>query len=441
MTRQHGTALGPLAGAFWMILATVPLLAGSADAGAAPTPRAVLALPDCQRSTLRNALDNLPAAGGVIELPAQDCDWGSQTISVNLNGRNLWLRGAGSQGATRTVLRRSNPAHASQALTLTCSGNEQVEVSDLAFEGAMLADSGGTDGTRLEGALKLDGGCQEFKLHDLSFDRFSKSGIEIRGADSRGVIYDSRFTNNYNTRSPGNGEGYGVVVYENSGSAVPRAPLALGSGQAVFIEDNYFKANRHSIASNSNSRYVVRHNDIIQVRTTRGTAAVDAHGRGAYPPGSRSWEIYNNYFYYDAADPAYPGSDWAATGIGIRGGDGVVFGNLLDGSNRPGNNLTIRNVMSLTSESSCSAAAGTEHETVQAHLWGNSWQAGSAGGELDDQGNPIIVRVYPSACNSRFREGHEYHLLDAQPDWYTSFPYPHYLRLEGDAIFADGFEE
>ncbi len=115
-------------------------------------------------------------------------------------------------------------------------------------------------------------------------------GIEIHGDPivTRGVIYLNTFTDLYYVDPTRGALGYGVVVY-GSGTW---PPLRLGTAQTVFIEDNTFTRNRHAVASNNGSRYVFRFNTIIDNR--ENAAAIDAHGRGVWPRGSRQYEIYGN---------------------------------------------------------------------------------------------------------------------------------------------------
>jgi hypothetical protein len=128
--------------------------------------------------------------------------------------------------------------------------------------------------------------------------------------DSRGLIFNNEFIDNWSSYL-----GYAVAV--NGTAAAWNAPLALGTEQAVFLEDNYFKANRCAIQANNGARYVFRHNDISNNQPD--SAAIYAHGKGLYwPRGTRSFEIYNNRL-------RNPEPRWA--GITLGGGSGVIFDN------------------------------------------------------------------------------------------------------------------
>ena len=395
------------------------LISGSVVAVESPRANVVMA-GTCSAVDVQTALDGVVTAGGTVVLPSGTCDWGSQNVTLQMKNQRVYLRGAG-KGAGGTLIKRTSAADRSYALTFKCgAATGGVEVSDIAFEGRGVTNI-------LDAGLALTGSCRDFKIHDTSFTKFVKSGVETNGTDSRGVIYASDFTNNYDPGHPTDGEGYGVVVY-GTNSAGARPTYTLGGPEAVFIENNYFRQNRHSVASNTNSRYVVRYNEFITTDTTRNTAMVDAHGKsGSVYHGSRSWEVYENTLYFD-------GVDYQADGISMRGGDGVAFNNILGGSKTSG--LTIAYVLQLVTENDC-PLGGQPYildQTEKAWVWGNTWMQ-----TVDQQG--VTVRIPFSTaldCRLYFRPGQEYFLT--APSGYVPYAYPHPLRGVGDMIFRHGFE-
>lgn len=394
--------------------------------------RVVLAASSCQAAAVQQALDSAPD-NSIVDVPAGICDWGNTTVSYSQN-KSVWLRGA---GIGTTIIRRTSAGNDSYALRFDCDQVKQIELSGFTFQGR---HSSVTDG-----GLYLGNSCRDFKIHHMRFDGFTMSGIEIRDKSnsnppySRGVIYQSQFENHFNPSSPSSGEGYPVVVYGSHRAL----PLELGTAEAVFIEDNFFKANRHSIASNYGSRYVVRHNDLITTDVTRNTSMIDAHGRQSNSDrGSRSWEIYQNHLTFE-------GNAYWADGIAMRGGDGVIWGNLIDfdGSTEIGIAYTAQLVIE---NSDCPAypgdglppvqTPGLNHpvpdQTTDAWIWGNThlWADQNANG-YDE------IRVTNRAdwdCRYYLQEGRDYH-LSPKPG-YVPYPYPHPLRGEPDLIFDDGFE-
>ncbi len=367
-----------------------------------------LAAASCSASAVQQALD-AASDGDTVLVPAGTCDWGSTTVSRDAG---IHLRGAGRD---QTLIRRSGADDGSHALQFDCSNGQPVEVSDIAFEGRQNASI-------FDNGLHLANGCRDFRIHDTRFTHFNGSGIEVRGSDARGVIYDSEFIDNWTGDS---GEGYGVVVYGSS----DWPDLDLGGPQAVFIEDNYFRSNRHSVASNYGSRYVVRHNTFVTTNQSRNTSMIDAHGRqSGSDRGSRSWEIYQNHLIFDD-------DGFQADGISIRGGDGVIFGNLIDHTHQGLIAYTAQFVI----EAGCPAAGGqgsagaypVADQTRQAWVWDNT--------RTDTEGQFIRVSSPNSFdCSYYLKEGRDY--FQTMKPGYSQYIYPHPLRGSDDTIFHNGFE-
>ena len=108
-----------------------------------------------------------------------------------------------------------------------------------------------------------------------------------------------------------------------SANAYHSAPLALGTEDGVYIEDNTWLHEGEGYAgnvidSNNSSSYIVRFNTFTK-RGSGGGAIIHAHsaGDGASPRGSKKWEVYGNIIYQQTAyETMY-----------LRGGTGVVFKN------------------------------------------------------------------------------------------------------------------
>lgn len=242
--------------------------------------------------------------GQTIIIPAGDCDWGANQLTVNTG---ITLKGA---GRNVTTLRRTAAVSANTFLIrVDCGSAKGIKVSDMTLVGANLPKSE-------DRGLGLLYGCIDFVVSNMKFTKFVFAGIEVRGPTSqRGVIHDSEFIDNYNTT---NGSlGYGIVVFGDG----KWPALELGSQNAIFVEDNYFSGNRHHIAANNGARYVFRYNYAQATQQTKDFPQVDAHGLSSSPRGTRSYEVYYNKFYANVTS----GRNLAA--VGIRGGDGVVYNN------------------------------------------------------------------------------------------------------------------
>jgi hypothetical protein len=96
-------------------------------------------------------------------------------------------------------------------------------------------------------------------------------------------------------------------------------PLNLGSGNAVYVENNTFVLTVFGNAMDANygGRYVFRYNTVTD-------AYIEAHSVQGLNRAVRSWEIYNNTFNQISRGMWVP--------MMLRGGTGVVFNNTVTGT-------------------------------------------------------------------------------------------------------------
>jgi hypothetical protein len=247
---------------------------------------------------------NSASAGDVVVLPAGDFTYApTQCVKVT---KGITIMGAGDG---RTILHKTGASGNDwePVFKVVGSSADGVRFSDMAIVGSTPKASPG---------IMIANGSHNFRIHHMTFRHCSEAAVDIRG-DCRGVIDHNSFIDNW---------AYSVVVY-GSGNASWSQPLQLGTANAVFIEDNYFRqasvndpGRTHHIASNNGSRYVFRHNQIDDGNLN--SQAIDAHGFDYWPRGSRSYEVYNN--------TVKVGKRWLA--CNIRGGDGVIFNNQFSGT-------------------------------------------------------------------------------------------------------------
>jgi hypothetical protein len=314
-----------------------------------------------------------------VAIPAGQCDWGSNELvlpgGISVKGGGKFL----------TVIRGSALTN-DALLTVDCSNNRTSTISDLMMVGKANISV-------WDGGLSMKGGCKDFRVFNARFQDFIYYGVGVWG-NARGVIYRNEFSANYRYNPNGNA-GYGVVIYGDG----TWPALELGSANAVFIEDNYFVANRHHIASNNGSRYVFRNNTAVTTNDVRHSAIVDAHGKGSSPHGSRSWEIYNNTFSTNLT----PGLN-ARSMIGIRGGDGVVYSNTL--TNSPS---TVNGMVELSALEAPSPYPAAD-QMRSGYFWNNTPSS--------------IMNGSPAM----FMLGRDY-FLTSKPG-YVAYAYPHPLRSQ-----------
>jgi len=210
----------------------------------------------CSPIDVQRAVDAAPI-GGTVTLPScAFTAWGTTVVIT----KPIILEG---QGVGLTTLRRQ----AGGALIMfQVTGVTGFEMRNLTLDGTFDTDPNVYQDMGLGLTDAVD-----FRIHNVAFQNLSR-GIEIHGDPivTRGVIYLNTFTDMYYLDPVRGALGYGVVVY-GSGTW---PPLRLGTAQSVFIEDNTFTRNRHTVASNNGSRYVFRFNcqrspNFPQVRSSK----------------------------------------------------------------------------------------------------------------------------------------------------------------------------
>jgi hypothetical protein len=197
------------------------------------------------------------------------------------------------------------------------------------------------------GSTVITGNGQVFNTSGESANSLRITGVELRsctncfeasgsGSPKQAIknlrIDNSKFVNAYivlETQGGATGvidhctfqDSYGARLY-GSNDANVKFPLPLGTSDAVFFEDNVINVSSsgtppHFIASNSFSKYVIRHNTFNYSKSLWDI--VDAHGYCEVAGrGSATWEIYENTFNLVSSLNRV---------IHLRGGEGVVFNN------------------------------------------------------------------------------------------------------------------
>jgi hypothetical protein len=342
----------------------------------------------CQFSAVQMAV-RYAGMGSTVQIPAGDCDWGTRQLRVPAG---IYLQGAGQDV---TVIRRTGDVpNTKYLIAYDCSNGKQAIFSNMTLVG-------NGDGAIQDKGLGLLNGCRDFKVHDAKFTHFIFSAVYVGDApNQRGVIYKNKFIDNFSSSLMN--LGYGVVVY--GGGVWP--PLELGSRNAVFVEDNYFSGNRHNIASNNGSIYVFRHNTVVGLDPAKDFAMTDAHGLSSSPRGSRSFEIYNNTYLTNITD------GYQRTAIGIRGGDGVIFNNIIAGR-------ISRGIELMPEGFNCGIYPGKD-QIRSVYIWNNRSKFKLIHGRHGvDNGCPKSIKL-----------NRDYY-LKPRPG-YRPYPYPHPLRLQDE---------
>ena len=295
-------------------------------------------------------------------------------------------------GMDKTILYRDPSNSSGQGEPIFSASGAQrgaTHVSGIAFVGVRNTNDAGEDS-----AIILRD-RQDFRVDHCYFEGFGWAAVRVEGA-SHGVIDHSIFVDNFK-RAIDN-LGYGVAVYGvNKWAEDPQA----GSAEALFVEDSVFSGCRHAIAASGGAHYVFRYNS---VRGNVEACSVDAHGPGfGWPHGTRYVEIYGNTL----EDPVHK-----QCGIGIRGGDGVIFRNRLRGFTRP-----IVLILEWGTPEDLRASYPAKDQVRDLWIWHNEILDGSLSPEVDAEATGFIEL------------GRDYY-TEPKPG-YEPYPYPHPLATGG----------
>ena len=119
------------------------------------------------------------------------------------------------------------------------------------------------------------------------------------------------------------GSGYGIFIRDNDSLSSWARPMTFGSSNAVYVEDctfgnTTFTSGRPVLDSNNGSRWVFRHNTIVNQN-------VGTHGADSSGPvnSSLQFELMHNTFKLTNNPPGVTSDAFVST----RGGTGVMFDN------------------------------------------------------------------------------------------------------------------
>ncbi len=331
---------------------------------------------DCSISSVKTAVANaLP--GDIIVLPSGTGSW---TSVLSINKKNLTLKGNGIGSTVITCGTKTISLSGETANNLRITGIEFRSGSQLIFA--------------------YGSGTPRQAVKNLRVDHCKFSGtyiaIETNGA-ATGVFDHCVFENTYGARLYG------------SNDAVTRPPFKLGTNDALFFEDNTINVSRsgtppHFIASNSFSKYVVRHNNFNYQKSLWDI--VDAHGACEVKGrGSATWEIYDNTFNI------IPSMDRV---IHLRGGQGVVFNNVFQGYS-PSKPITITDYATCNGPCAQNCMGTSCPDLINhAYFWNNK-----VGSKNVDPVN---------ACSRALQLNRDYFYTEMPG--YSQYSYPHPLTMD-----------
>ena len=322
---------------------------------------------------------NSASPGDTVVLPSGTQSWSGQ---LRIEKKNITIKGAGAGS------------------TIINAGSKTIYLSGESASGLRITGIEFRSGNQV--IYASGSGSPKQAVKNLRVDHCKFQGnyivIETTGG-ATGVFDHNEFLNSYAARLYG------------SNDPNPRPPYPLGTSDALFFEDNIITANSsgnppHWIASNSHSKYVVRHNKFNYSKSLWDI--VDAHGACEVKGrGSATWEIYNNVFNICPT---------ISRVIHLRGGQGVVFNNTFKGYNA-GKAITITDYALCNGSCTQSCTKLPCPDLINhAYFWNNILEGKAI--------NPV------NSCSDYIKLDKDYFTYEMPG--YKPYTYPHPLTKEPD---------
>ena len=358
----------------------------------------------CSQEDVQAAI-NAANEGDTVYVPSGTCPW-SQTVTIS--DKNIILQGAGIDQTTISLAPGTSELNA--LLSISGTEGKPFRISGLTFSEVNLSFT-----------IHIQGNSKNFRIDHCKFTHLGSHAINVNG-NTYGVIDHCEFVDSSHED---------IVVGERDGEESWSRPLSLGTADAVFVENCTFLhtgSHGHSVTSNRGARTVFRYNTIADTDPATFSGPIDVHGNCSTGcrRGGRSYEIYENTVSGAAVGRA----------IILRGGDGVVFNNTLNGKQN-GVAIFLRNYRSTTtlcaiSETYCDPRWYPQcygendypapDQIREAYFWNNSWN-----------GDPILPTVDRQPYTPLYIQENRDYFNMAKPD-YTPYPYPHPLVAIGNTI-------
>jgi hypothetical protein len=293
--------VGRFASAVCFLGFLVPL-AGLSAADAVPAAGRTIEAASCAQADVQQAIDSA-RDGDTVLLPAGEAVWtppNDLTPSVIISEKVVTLQGA---GVDRTVITDGSPtAWRSLALAIQ-GGGKPARVTGITFR----------KGTDARGANAISiSGSRGWRIDHCRFDYNGVGGALFSYGDSFGVIDNCTIE-----------RAYTAVNVRGRGDDSWMMPLALGTADAVYIEDCTFidVGPDGPTDGYEGARYVFRHNTVSQTEAVDSIGGIGHHGFDSGGLRSTfSCEVYGNTF---------TGNGWLFGRS--RGGTGVIFDNVVTG--------------------------------------------------------------------------------------------------------------
>lgn len=414
----------------WLLAAFCLVTAGmSSEAVVAETRTAAALTPEAVWEAINAAKD-----GDTVQLPAGTAVW---TKGWN-TGRGAKMKAITIQGAgiDKTVIfdNREKDVGYVPFLLVGVEG-KPFRVTGITFDGTDYPNAG-----KWSGLMGITGTCKNFRIDHCKFKN-ADCALAISG-DTYGLIDHCLFE-----AQQSHGGNVQFIAYSGPGASNYRKPFTLGSGDAMYFEDNEVyigpdairTGNVPWIAPNNASRVVIRHNKIVNSQLE------------IYRPGINKWygsqsaEIYDNQFSAVGVKQGTPQCI-----IMLSGGVAIVFNNTVTGTTynhrtvELGNERALRDLPGFPKADGRQAIDGNQ---IPAGQLGAGYPClGQVGWNTDLQGNftrspcygwnntfnglPLRMEVIRRDANeaATIKEGREFFNEKPPEGYYKPYVYPHPLQ-------------
>lgn len=400
---------------------------------------------DLTPEAVREAID-AAKDGDTVQLPAGKAAW-TKGLSTGRSAKMkaVTIRGA---GIDQTIIGDDRSKAPDATFALVGVEGKPFRVTGITFDGTDFPNA--RTGYPL---MDIRGTCKTFRIDHCKFKN-SDAMININTSgdgDTYGLIdhcyFDGRQSHGGNVQP---------IKYSGPGAPNYRKPLSLGTGQAMYFEDNEVyigpaairEGNVPWIAPNNGSRVVIRHNKIVN-------SQLEIYRPGMNKQcGSQTAEIYDNEFSAVGVKQGTP-----QCFISIGAGVNIVFNNTVTGTTYNHLKIELRNERAWRALPPFGKADGTNP------VDGNQIPAGQLGAGYPCMGQPgrgtdvngtgvfelspcyawnntlngakLLMAVDPRAdANERaqIKEGRDFFNEEPKPQYYRPYVYPHPLQDGWEAL-------
>jgi len=263
--------------------------------------------------------DNQATDGDTISLPAGAFTWSTHvtiTKGITIQGLTTVNSDTGVCDDQTKLVDNLNPNYPGGEGYFHCTANTG---QNLRITGLTFTSTGGTSGTKYNGAVRVNGNSTTVRIDHLHATNLYHSNFvavygNIRGVSDH-VVEDNIPGQNCQNRAF-NGAGAGGF-----GDEVFAQPAGYGSSDFFFFEDWYVNNAGKPFSAgggwdaNTGGKYVLRHSKFWDVE-------ILCHGtESGRDRGGRAYEVYNNEYHWDY----FTGLD------GLRSGTMLAHDNTFDG--------------------------------------------------------------------------------------------------------------